>query len=182
MWRPTTPVDPLAILRVAAVNRTAGCEHRFELICGGGAGHHIDLGGAVPDLDARFGLKVEDPARCALATEVGAEQGEVIADRDGDQGCTAWLSGLAANRREVDDGQTGQQFGGGRRVARELVNGTVDRLDRLRKEDRSGLRARHRTHGTVEGIARLVLVAERGLYPHGDQTLSRSRAPVSDDG
>ena len=129
------PVDPLAVLRVAAVNRTAGCEHRFELICGGGAGHHIDLGGAVPDLDARFSLEVEDPARCALATEVGAEQGEVIADRHGDQGCTAWLSGLTADRREVDDGQTGQQFGGGRRVAGESLNGAVDRLDRLRKED-----------------------------------------------
>lgn len=176
------PVDPLAVLRVAAVNRTTGRKHGFELIGGGGAGHNIDLGGAVPQLDVRFGFEVEDPTRCALATEVGAEQGKVVADRHGDQGCTARLPGFAANRREVDDGQTGQQFGGGRRVAGELLNGTVDRLERLRKEGSAGLRASHRTHGAMDRIARLVLVAERGLNPHGNQTLSRSRAPVSDDG
>ena len=130
-----TPVDPLAVLRVAAVNRTTGRKHGFELIGGGGAGHNIDLGGAVPQLDVRFGSRLKTQPGVRLPPKLVPSRA-----RSSPIGTAirvyARLPGFAANRREVDDGQTGQQFGGGRRVAGELVNGTVDRLDRLRKRQR----------------------------------------------
>ena len=78
-------LHPGAVLGVAAVDALRRGPHRGPLVVGGGPGHRVDGAALVGHGRPGVGLEVEHPGRRARASEVGAEQGEVVADRHRDQ-------------------------------------------------------------------------------------------------